>query len=442
MAWITIKNNVIPWVLCLPWLILFTLFGCHPKLSQNNNSNSSLDQDKKEELVQNDEARDSTILQTKKKLPFTPYHNQRTGLEKSFYKFEHKKKGRVAFLGGSITYNPGWRDSVMYYLEGRFPDTEFDFIAAGVPSMGSTPGAFRLERDVLAHGPVDLLFEEAVVNDATNGRSTTEQIRAMEGIVRHVRSANMATDIVFMYFVDPDKMEDYRDGRIPQVIQNHEKVADHYNIPSINLAKEVTDRIDAGEFTWEDDFVNLHPSPFGQEIYARSIIQFLGKAWEEVDQRKQPAIAYPLPDKLDKYSYDGGQLIEVDSDMETDGWNYHQNWAPTDGTGTRANYTNVPMLIGTKAGALLEFKFSGRAIGIAVAAGHDAGIIEYRIDKGAWHEQNLFTKWSSGLHLPWYYTLDSELEEGNHQVELRLMDKQDPDSNGKVCRIRYFYVNR
>ena len=130
----------------------------------------------------------------------------------------------MAFLGGSITHNPGWRDSVMKYLENRFPETDFEFIAAGIPSMGSTPGAFRLHRDVLMDGPVDLLFEEAAVNDATNGRSSQEQIRGMEGIVRHARTASATTDIVIMHFVDPDKMGSYRKGQIPEVIINHEKV--------------------------------------------------------------------------------------------------------------------------------------------------------------------------------------------------------------------------
>jgi len=73
-------------------------------------------------------------------------------------------------------------------------------------------------------GPVDLLFEEAAVNDATNERSSQEQIRGMEGIVRHVRTASATTDIVIMHFVDPDKMESYRKGQIPEVIINHEKV--------------------------------------------------------------------------------------------------------------------------------------------------------------------------------------------------------------------------
>src|SRR5690554_3486699 len=130
----------------------------------------------------------------------------------------------------------------MQYLERRFPDTEFEFIPAGIPSMGSTPGAFRLERDVLKDGPVDLLFEEAAVNDATNGRRREEQIRGMEGIVRHTLYANPSTDILLMYFVDPEKMAAYRDGEIPEVIQNHEQVAIHYNLPSLHLAREVTDR--------------------------------------------------------------------------------------------------------------------------------------------------------------------------------------------------------
>ena len=53
----------------------------------------------------------------------------------------------------------------------KFPDTKFEFINAGIGSMGSVPHAFRLERDVLAKGPVDLLFVEAAVNDSSNTRS-------------------------------------------------------------------------------------------------------------------------------------------------------------------------------------------------------------------------------------------------------------------------------
>ena len=68
------------------------------------------------------------------------YHQMRGDLYNCQTIFEQTGKGRVAFLGGSITYGSGWRDSICKYLVFRFPDTEFEFIPAGIPSMeGQTP---------------------------------------------------------------------------------------------------------------------------------------------------------------------------------------------------------------------------------------------------------------------------------------------------------------
>ena len=153
------------------------------------------------------------------KLDSKNYHAIRGSLNNSAVKFEKEKAGRVVFLGGSITYNNGWRDSVCSLIQQKFPETEFDFINAGIPSMGSTPAAFRFERDVLKNGKVDLLFVEAAVNDDTNKTENKEIIRGMEGIVRHAKIANPLCDIVMLHFVDPAKMEDYKKGKIPEVIQ-------------------------------------------------------------------------------------------------------------------------------------------------------------------------------------------------------------------------------
>ena len=377
-----------------------------------------------------------------RQLSSSDYHQLRAGLRNSLIRFERDKKGRVAFLGGSITYNSGWRDSVCAYLEKRFPKTEFEFIAAGIPSMGTTPAAFRLERDVLSKGKVDLLFEEAAVNDASNGRTTTEQVRAMEGIVRRARSSNSEIDIVIMHFVDPDKIASYNQGKEPDVITNHNLVAEYYQLPVINLAKEVTDRINNGEFTWKDDFRNLHPSPFGQGIYARSMIHMLSDAFSETIDADAKVVPHQLPEKLDRFSYDNGHLLDINEAKLRKGWKIDPLWKPDDGTGTRANFVDVPMLIGERGSVALKLKFEGTAIGIAVAAGQDAGILEYRIDKGEWKQLNLFTKWSQNLHLPWYYTLFAELVQKRHLLELRLANDQEENSGGKVCRIRYFYVNR
>lgn len=365
------------------------------------------------------------------------YHQLYDGLANSQLRFERERKGRIAFLGGSITYNPGWRDSIANYFTQRFPDTEFEFIEAGIPSMGTTPAAFRLERDVFSKGKIDLLFEEAAVNDATNGRTETEQIRALEGILRNLRQHNPAMDMVLMHFVDPDKMKTYNSGQVPEVIQNHNQIAQHYRIPTINLAKEVTDRINKGEFSWKEDFKNLHPSPFGQGVYAKSIITFLDNALPSSVAEDDKIKAHPLPPPLDPANYSSGTLLDIQFAKTKKGWKIDPLWNPKDDKGLRANYFDMPMLISKSPGSALKLKFSGTAIGIAVAAGPDAGLIEYRIDKGDWRTLDLATRWSQSLHLPWYYTLAADLSPKSHQLELRLAKGQVQ----KACRIRYFYVN-
>ncbi len=373
------------------------------------------------------------------KLTTAQFLDYRDGLATSKAVFTKEKRGRVAFLGGSITYNPGWRDSVISFISKRFPETEFEFINAGIPSLGSFPDAFRVSRDVLAMGKIDLLFVEAAVNDRTNAYPAVQQIRAMEGIVRQVKHANPLTDIVFMYFADPDKTNDYNHGLVPMEILNHEIVAAHYGIPSVNLAKEVAARINNMEFTWEGDFLDLHPSPFGQHVYFASIADLLSHSWNS--DFKYNSARHPLPAATDQFNYEKGRLVEVKKENEADGWIYKTKWIPEDKASTRDGYTNVPMLVGDQPGKILKFTFRGSAAGIAVASGPDAGIIEYSIDGREWKSIDLFTQWSEWLHLPWFLTLGDDLKRGSHVLKIRLSNNKNAASRGTVCRIRYLLVN-
>lgn len=366
-------------------------------------------------------------------------HIHRSSLSHACQTFQ-TDHARVAFLGGSITHNPGWRDSLYTYFEHTYPETDFDYINAGIPSMGSTPGAFRFERDLLKNGPVDLLFLEAAVNDFYNDRTSTEIKRGMEGIVRHALRENPKMKLIIMHFADPNKSETYRQGQVPEVIRLHEQVAAHYNISTINLAKEVTERIDAGEFDWENDFKDLHPSPFGQNIYYQSIKQFLTDACDnDISHDKYDKQTLPLP--LDPYSYTDGTLVEPNNNDAAKGWEWVENWKPSGNIGTRPNYVDVPMLVGKYPGEPIRFQFEGNATGIAVASGPNAGMIEYRVDGSAWKKQDLYTRWSQQLYLPWYFTLVSGLDNGKHTLEIRLLEKKNSESKGRQAIIRYFYYN-
>ncbi len=378
------------------------------------------------------------------KQPLSPsnFHSLRMGLQNSYLKFIKEKKGRVAFMGGSITEaSGGWRDKVCQYLKERFPETQFEFINAGIASTGSTPGAFRLADEVLAKGTIDLLFEEAAVNDRTNSFSPAAQIRGMEGIIRHALITNPNMDIVMMHFVDPDKMEDYRNNIEPNEIVMHNKVAVQYGVNTIELAKEVTQRIDAGEFTWKEDFKDLHPSPFGQEVYFQSIKSLLMEGYEKIDP-SATITAHAVATLLDKFSYSNGMYVSVDKAIIVKDWKLDTEWNPKDGLETRKQFVNMPALIAVASGAELKLEFKGTAIGICVASGPDAGIIEYSIDGKPFQKADLYTQWSSFLHLPWYVILNDELPRKNHRLTVRISSNKNEKSKGNACRILHFLVNQ
>lgn len=367
------------------------------------------------------------------------YYEMRDGIGNARLQFERGKTGRIAFLGGSITASRGWRDQVIRYFQERYPETKFDFISAGIGSLGSVPHAFRLERDVLSHGPADLLFVEAAVNDSTNTTDPAHMLRGMEGVVRHIRTTNALTDIVHMHFVMPEHMADYGKGTVPVSIAQHEKVAVAYGNPSLNLSLEVTDRIKAGEFTWDADFKGLHPSPFGHQLYAHSITRMLDAA--RALPLPDAAKPHGLPPQIDTQSYVRGRFGSISEARIVKGFVLEPAWKPADGKGTRVGFVNVPALVGTEPGAEFEFAFDGTGVGLFVASGPDAARIECSIDDGPYRMIDTFTTWSPSLHLPWAVILDDGLQNGHHKVRVRIAAGQNPNGTGTALRVFHFLLN-
>jgi len=377
-------------------------------------------------------------------LPFSNYIQKRGGLVNVEHAINTRKDATVAFLGGSITYNPGWRQMVCGYLKDSYPKVNFRFIAAGIPSLGSLPHVFRLQCDVLDSGKVDLLFLEAAVNDQVNGTDSVTQVRSLEGIVRHALKTNPYMDIVIMSFADQDKTNIYKKGLVPTSVANHELVAGHYNLPSINLAKAVADKLANNEFNWEKDFKDLHPAPFGQRLYFEAIKTLLAaelsvpfKTGDHTNKHDITKITLLNPD-----SFTNGSYLDITNAHTDAGWTLYKSWTPTDHIGVRDGFVKVPVLESTKAGSTLTLSFKGTAIGMAVTSGEDAGIVNYTIDNGPEKQIDLFTQWSTSLHLPWYVLFGSGLKEGEHQLKLTISSNKNKGSNGNACRIVYFLLNK
>jgi hypothetical protein len=223
------------------------------------------------------------------------------------------------------------------------------------------------------------------------------------------------------------------EGEIPDVILNHERVANHYRLNSIDLASEVSSRMRSGEFDWKK-FGGTHPAPFGHSIFAAAIEKLL-------DLWSKPASGYSYTPQqidvipLDGSNYENGRLLPPTSASRLKGFRLEEDWVPSDGAGTRKQYIHVPTLV-CEEGGELTLEFVGSAIGLYCTCGPNAGVLSYEIDGKKYRPLDTFTPWSKGLHIPWLHILANDLDQGRHILKLKVLKG---DRQG--CYIRNFAVN-
>jgi len=148
-----------------------------------------------------------------------------------------------------------------------------------------------------------------------------------------------------------------------------------------------------------------------------------------------------VPAPVDPHSYFHGDLVDIAKVQRGAGWDLVPSWRPTDKIATRPGFVDVPMLTGETPGAECKFLFEGTGVGLFVAAGPDAGVVEWSVDGGPFRSRDLFTKHSARLHIQWAYMLESELPAGRHELRLRVGPGRNEASRGNAVRVAHMLVN-
>ncbi|MFM7240910.1 MAG: GDSL-type esterase/lipase family protein [Opitutia bacterium] len=345
---------------------------------------------------------------------------------------------KVAYLGGSITAQPGWRVKSLAHFQQAYPGVKFSEINAAIGGTGSDLGVFRLQQDVLSKQP-DLLFVEFAVNDG--GAAPDQIIRCMEGIVRQTWRANPSCDICFVYTLVEGMAPTVAGGKFPRAASAMEQVAEHYGIPTIHFGLEVSRLSQEGKVLWKaplpktpeakaalGDKVVFAPDGVHPHVETghRMYLEAIARSLPAIGQASGKPLKHELPAPLAADNFEDARLVPIPSASLPAGV------APLDPQKdalAKSHAHRLPSVVRlTQPGQVIEFKFKGTHCAIYDVIGPAGGKMAVTLDGAAPKVVTRFDAYCTYARLS-TFTVGTRLPDSVHTVRLELL----PDAFDKAA---------
>ena len=331
---------------------------------------------------------------------------------------------KIAYLGASVTaQKEGYRGLLEQWFTETFRQPH-SAINAGFGGVGSISGVFVMDDQVISQQP-DLCLIEYSTGDMGGQTTLSEIAGAVEGMVLKLR--DIGCQVCFLYLYRRDEALD--NGH--PVIAEYERVAAHYDIPSLHIGRLIQQKIAAGCFS-ADDIVRdkVHTTAKGSKVTADCItgglqIVFDASREEETDAVRNPAV--PLASR----NYHRTQIVPATRRMLRDPENFAAG---------RFRFTYDYIRIDAK--NEIRFQGTGELVGLLVIVGRNAGIVQVDAAEST-EEYTLWDEWCSYSRLT-TVILRRPLP-GGTAVRIRLTDKpvndaaQHADSNSTAQLPKQFH---
>lgn len=321
------------------------------------------------------------------------------GLANVFAKLNSGQTAKIAFIGGSITEGAGYRDGVTSWFNSRYPG-KVTSINAGWSGTGSLIGAMRYARDVLVHDP-DLIFIEFAVNDLPEDPiSFIEQ--NYDGMVRQAWQNDPMADILIVETMAWYLEGAYLSGNLPNTVQAHYNVADHYGVSSVNMGWALYEAVLAGT-PWENLAPDrVHPNAAGSQIYTNAVTAYL----DSERTRGGASLAHNLPTPLTAFPVTGSTIHAFASVSPLPGgWVVHTN-----------EFGAPSFVQANAAGPQITLNFTGPVAAVKMVMGPDDGTFSYSIDGGPFVGAGLI---DAGHFFLWAIPVAKTLSNVSHSITFR-----------------------
>lgn len=198
---------------------------------------------------------------------------------------------------GEIPSKKAYADIFFRWWQERFPDTEFNFVNAGIGGTDSYLGVHRLEQDVLEHEP-DLVLVEFSVND---GNDNFHKI-TYDNLIYNLLNDDSAPAVMLLFMAQTN-------GASSQ--GNHVLVGFHYSIPMVSYANVMSDMTETGRFLAKEmSGDEVHPSALGHAVTGEILWNYLNSVYEVRGELGEPDTG--AVSVLTKRAYGNAHILDSD----------------------------------------------------------------------------------------------------------------------------------
>lgn len=315
--------------------------------------------------------------------PAAEFFQVRSGIPNSQYFFKANTVGNqyLFFIGNSVLAGAGLKDANLRYSAQMVKGFKKHFPEAGIIETrhsqpgGSWFGLFRCSKGQAVFGEVIASGHLAILDFAADDRGADiELVKAsVEGLVRQIVLYRPTHSQMLVYTLTPEMLQAYKAGQTPEYIQVCERIAAHYGIPSLNLARYAADRIIAGQMSFAEFSADgVNPTDAGASIYGEAVAKFVAALMAAQPVPDKPR-SQKLPPPLFPETDDNGRIVAYeDPQVKRSG-----NWKPGQASPI-GPFRHV--LVSSERGATLSFKFKGSEIGLLDVVDKDGADYEFSVD--------------------------------------------------------------
>ena len=334
-------------------------------------------------------------------------------------KAEAGEKVTIACIGGSITqgtisngaddsevgFKKCYADLFFEWWEKSFPETEFEFINAGIGATNSYLGVHRVQKDVLDYHPDLVLVEFSVNDDGAVGCKTN-----YDNLVRRILLSEDQPAVMLLFMGQTN-------GASAQA--DHVLIGFNYKLPMLSYANVINTMIANGTYTEKQlSGDTVHPSAMGHAITGEILWKYLNDVYENKDSFPQPepfeADAVTVDIYLDSEILDSKTLIPDDMGTFVESSKFDafpNNWTCETGDGN------------------LTFTVNCRNLGFMYYCTTDGNSGQFEVYVDGEHVATLDADFSGGWG---NYAQTREVYSSKEAAEHTIVIKKAPDSTGDV----------